>query len=333
MNTPPKNADAVDARRLLEWTTEGLPDSQKLEYWTDAVSSTLFEMGMITPVKRGFRSFVEAVSLDEIVVATLGGSQREAVRGKEYISRSNSHSFHILVDYVKPWILNWRGDMIRLEPGDMALSDTRYVHSGIYPEESLSGRHNIKLSPQWLGVWLREPDKMVGRRIPGDSGWGMALSTFLAQLTTRFALAPPLPPKLIVDHLGALLSLVESEFSPAEAPRATEIQQASKIADTIRQRSSELTLKAPDVAKAMGISERTLHRHLKAAGSTFSGLLLDSRVETARRMLESSHLRLLTTLEIGIRAGFGDPSHYVRVMHSRLGLAPGAYRKALVSGQ
>jgi AraC-like DNA-binding protein len=326
-----KAQETAEASRLVAWSTDGIPDCQRLEFWTDAVSSTLFEMGMATPVKHGFRSFVEAAPLDALVVIALGGSRREAIRGRENIARSSQFSFHILVDFTKPWILKWRGTPVRFEPGDIALTDTRYIHSGYYPEDSIAARHNIKLSPQWLGTWLRNPDRLVGRCIPGGSGWGRALSAFVAQLTPGFALAPPLAPKLLADQLGALLSLVESEQFPAPAAGPSQTRLASKIADTIRQRSSEISLAAQDVATALGVSERTLHRHLKAVCGTFGSYLQESRVDAARRMLESTHLRLLTTAEIGVRAGFGDPSHFARVMHARLGQSPGSYRKAFVS--
>ena len=49
-------------------------------------------------------------------------------------------------------------------------------------------------------------------------------------------------------------------------------------------------------------------------------------------MLESPHLRLLTTAEIGVRCGFGDPSHFTRVMRARLGQSPGSYRKSAMGG-
>ena len=317
---------------LLSWTTEGIPERQRLEFWTDAVSSALFEMDMATAVTRGFKSFVEAMPLDAIVVSALGGSQREAIRSNQYISRANQYSFHILVDYAKPWFLNWRGNLVRLEPGDIALSDTRFVHSGIYPQESVTARHNLKLSPQWLGTWLQSPEKMTGLRISGQAGWGRALSAYVAQLTPRLAMAPPLPAKLIADQLGALLGLVEAEIFSTRPSQQSELQLASKVMDVIRQRANEIALTAPAVALSLGISERTLHRHLKSVGNTFSNILQESRIDSAKRMLESVHLRLLTTAEIGFRSGFGDPSHFVRVMHRRLGQSPGNYRKAFMRG-
>ena len=128
------------APQRLVWTTAGVPDSQRLEYWTEAVSSALFAMGMSTPVKENFQSFVESAPLDALVVTSLGGTRREAIRGKEYIGRSNDYSLHILVDFTKPWILRWRGTAIEIAAGQIVLSDTRYVHSGIYPEDSATGR-------------------------------------------------------------------------------------------------------------------------------------------------------------------------------------------------
>jgi AraC-like DNA-binding protein len=88
-----------------------------------------------------------------------------------------------------------------------------------------------------------------------------------------------------------------------------------------------LELTAGDIARAFGVSPRTVHRILASYGETFGKKLMDARIEVATRMLESRLFARLTIAEIGRRAGFVDPSHFARVFRGSLGLTPSQYRR------
>ena len=95
-----------------------------------------------------------------------------------------------------------------------------------------------------------------------------------------------------------------------------------QVRDHIVQRCSETSLRAEDVASALNVSTRTLHRVLAACAETFGAMLIQARVDLAVRMLQSPLFDRLTTAEIGRRAGFSDASHFVKVLRSRTGQTP-----------
>jgi AraC-like DNA-binding protein len=101
-----------------------------------------------------------------------------------------------------------------------------------------------------------------------------------------------------------------------------------RIHDQIMQRCPEASLQAADVASAINVSKRTLHRALAACGETFGTMLIQSRVDLAARMLRSPLFDRLTTAEIGRRAGFSDASHFTKVMCRRTGQTPLQMRRA-----
>ncbi|MEO8366495.1 MAG: helix-turn-helix domain-containing protein, partial [Pseudoxanthomonas sp.] len=88
------------------------------------------------------------------------------------------------------------------------------------------------------------------------------------------------------------------------------------------QRCTEPALCAQEVAAALNISTRTLHRCLARCQQTFAGRLIEARVALATRMLESPLFRRLTTAEIGRRAGFTDASHFARSYRRASGFTP-----------
>lgn len=112
------------------------------------------------------------------------------------------------------------------------------------------------------------------------------------------------------------------------AHECDDIESGASALSCIRGRCSESELSAPDVANALAISPRTLHRTLAAYGETFGRKLIEARVEVAARMLGSRLFDRLTIAEVGRRAGFVDPSHFARMCRAHLGHTPAVLRQA-----
>lgn len=188
---------------------------------------------------------------------------------------------------------------------------------------------NIGFDPQWLSEWVPQTGTVIGRQFGADSRWAVALNTFIAALQPTAILNAPLPPRLIVDQLGALILLASS--GPDQV--ATHKHETSKplnerILDCIRSRCTESTLVAPQVAADLGISVRSLHRVLAAQNETFGFLLMKARIDIAVRQLSSPAFNRLTVAAIGRRCGFTDDSHFTRVFRRHVGVTPLALRRA-----
>lgn len=308
--------------------TDVVDVSQRLDYWIDTCSKALAPIVATSRETINFHCELTLASLDALDIIQARGSQQDSARTRECLAADVAHSYHLMVDYSSSWSLKWRGTEIHLRPGDLIITDSRYLHSGCYQNDCCV--LNIKMLPIWALTWLRHPDRIAGRLIARDAGWGTALSAFVAQISPCLAADAPLPPRLIAQNLGALLSLVEAEMFAQPAPVDVAHRQTRKrVADAVRQRSGEPGLTAVDVATMLGISERTLHRSLAGSGQTFAQMLVAQRMEQARRMLEAKHFDRLTTGEIGSRAGFADPSYFVRTATRHLGMTPARFRAAL----
>jgi AraC family transcriptional regulator, positive regulator of tynA and feaB len=101
-----------------------------------------------------------------------------------------------------------------------------------------------------------------------------------------------------------------------------------QVCDHVKQRCTETSLQAADIASSLNISKRTLHRALAACGETFGAMLIQARVDVASRMLQSPLFDRVTTAEIGRRAGFSDASHFTKVVRMRTGQTPLQIRRA-----
>jgi AraC-like DNA-binding protein len=212
----------------------------------------------------------------------------------------------------------------RMLPGDAVLVDSRrrYAFHLLQSADTLS----LELPTAWVESWLPDAGDHVARRIDGRTGWGSVLSHFVQQLSPDVAAEPPLPPALLTDQLGGLLSLAlgQGPSQPDEGGRAA---LRRRVLDATRERHAEPGLTAAGVARALGISERSLHRCLADGATTFATALTGFRMQVAQRMLGDARFDRLSVAEIGLRVGLTDASHFVRQSRRHLGHTPGELRR------
>lgn len=323
----PRAASTAPSAPVHRWSTDDVPEAQRLDYYADALTSAIDPMGVARRIEGRFDAEITATSLGPIDVIRGIGSAHACVRTARDVARSGERNFHLILNRSSSWQLAHRTP-VQLRPGDAVLLDARLGHhiDFLAPFDVV----HLKLPEAWLSRWLADPGQAAGRAIAGDAGWGRALSAFMAQLSPEAAAQPPLPATLIADQLGGLLALCAGEIGPSPTPSAR-IQRAlrDRIHECVVQRCTEFALVAADVATTLQVSPRTLHRCLAACSQTFGGMLMAARVELALRMLESPLLARLTTAEIGRRAGFSDASHFARVFRRHTGSTPAQVRLGL----
>ncbi len=304
---------------ILGWSTRNLPSAQVVDYAVHAIGAGLEPMSVEIPDPAGFDAALQCVVMGDVVVARGTGQSLRCTHARAEISRNSQRQYHIVLNRRSPWTLHHRGD-VALRADDAVVMDSAYGYDFTYP--SFDNAH-LQLSESWIRQWVRDPAMLAGRSILKDSPWGAALCSYLKVLTPEFMARGPLPASLLIDHLGALLALVAHDVgagAPA-LPRRDRVMR-ERILETLRQRCTEPGLTATDVAAVLGISLRTLHRHLASFRQTFGGALIGARIAVATRMLESRIFRHLTVAEIGRRAGFVDASHFTRAVRARTERTP-----------
>jgi AraC-like DNA-binding protein len=79
-----------------------------------------------------------------------------------------------------------------------------------------------------------------------------------------------------------------------------------------------------EVAEALGISTRTLHRKLKAEGVVFSDITDAHQHKQACALLRDARL---SVEEVAEQVGYSDVSNFTRAFRRWTGLTPAAFRK------
>ncbi len=83
-------------------------------------------------------------------------------------------------------------------------------------------------------------------------------------------------------------------------------------------------LQVSNLADILGVSERTLQRHLSKQGQSFSRIVDEARYQVASELLKNSGIKIA---EIAFMAGYQNPSHFSRAFRRLAGVSPIEYRK------
>lgn len=104
---------------------------------------------------------------------------------------------------------------------------------------------------------------------------------------------------------------------------------ARDFAGSIRQAIGSLLAGGyPDIrstAEAVGLSVRTLQRHLAASGESYSQLVEAVRLETCIDLMRNQDVRLV---DIAAELGYSDPGNFSRAFRRWTGTTPRAFRRA-----
>ena len=316
---------AVTNTVVQTWSTGCVPPAQRAAFYEDTCLTAMIPFALVRH-DAGFNASIEAVDLGGVSLMRCTGTAHSVRSDAPQIGRQTDACFNVVASRRGTWRLTHRGTQELLR--DVAT----FTDSRLSMQLDLLGDYdfvNLKLPLAWARQWIVDPTVLVGRRFTQESPWGRALTSFVCALTPESIVAAPLPARVVADQLGALLALVADEIAaPAAIPKRHDVALSQHIEDAIRQRCGELSLSAEVVANDLNISARTLHRHLASRSLTFGGVMQAARIAVAAGMLASVRFKRLTTAEIGLRAGFANPSHFARTFSKTIGCSPLKYRHA-----
>lgn len=113
--------------------------------------------------------------------------------------------------------------------------------------------------------------------------------------------------------------------------RLRETSPVSDLAGAIRQVVGTLLVDGyPDIARtaqAVGLSVRTLQRHLAAAGESYSHLVDEARYQACMRLMHDGEARLA---DIACELGYADQANFTRAFRRWTGQPPRAFRSQIV---
>lgn len=132
---------------------------------------------------------------------------------------------------------------------------------------------------------------------------------------------------LILSRDATLKKLLEGQCQAA-LPQTNEVE---NLVEMVRHLLCQQLVEPPNVAQLaqqLNLSERSLKRHLQQAGTSYSAILIDVRVESAIQYLQQSSL---SVSDISYRLGYASPSTFKNKFKQWTGKTPKQVRLAKTS--
>ena len=136
-----------------------------------------------------------------------------------------------------------------------------------------------------------------------------------SHLSRAVADADPLLHRLLLDNARVAIA-------------ATDPMLHTDVRQTIRLLMGQQCSRG-EVARSLGMHERTLGRRLQASGTTFQRLLDETRLDMARQLLRDTRAPVS---RIAAALGYGDPTVFTRAFARWAGQTPSQFRAELAGG-
>ena len=228
-----------------------------------------------------------------IVITQLNGIRQYVQNGAEVVLRPGDST---VIDSARPWSSCCTADCVRL-----------YLRVPRWAMENRLRTRNIPIAK-----------RISGRTIPGAT-----LSRLLLSLYKNADWMKDEELSLALDtYFETLAACITGEkallHSAADLSR--------RILQFIDTHLSEPMLGPAEVAAAMGISVRHLHRVFSASGTTLGDYVRLQRLEQCRLDLANPVLQSRTITDIAFCHGFSDAAHFSHLFRQYFGISARAFR-------
>src|SRR5262249_27205095 len=172
------------------------------------------------------------------------------------------------------------------------------------------------------------PEDYCGRRCPTNAGAGLLAKGMIVSL---FEHADEIPPAQLAEFGESMVDMVALAFVACFAvPGGAVVQSATSVRwahlaraqRLIDSRLADTSLGPPNIAAALGVSERYLAKIFELSGETVGGWIRERRLAWALHALESPSFARHSIGAIAYAAGFADVTHFSHAFRRRYGINP-----------
>lgn len=306
--------------------SDDFPPREALAAWAaitwDAVMPTSFGLvGTDT-----FRGQFRALQLGPANATAMTYRSLRSTRTPKLIRMSDPECVQAVLARSGRHVLEQNRTYLALRPDDIAFFDSSRPFDSWADGEALL----LQVPRALLPVPEAHLDRMLCRRLRGDSGAGRLLAGFLTHLAEDgTCYGPHDGPRLgavAVDLVSAVLAhhMDDNSTVPAGSRQKTLFL---RVTTFIQARLGDADTNAETVAAAHHVSVRSLHRLFQQNGVSVRAWIRDQRLERCRRDLIDPMNSHVPIGAIASRWGFPRHADFTRAFRARYGITPRDFRE------
>jgi AraC-like DNA-binding protein len=306
----------------LQITTDGVPERDRLELWTDAIFSTLaISVQPLANTDGPYQGRFSARSSGSLLNCSFDSDGFRATRQNREIAYRQWDGYRVYREFSAGVQFTIAGQDVVSSAGDLLIADAdapfEAVPADRYTDESWL------LPKALLEPHLPALGRPLVKRLSGHSGVNALAECYLDALTQNWDSISEATMGSVADTLARLIGIA-CGTEAAEQPGAV---LAGRLVEARRYIDLHLTdreLSPTNVAASLSISVRALHLLFEPTGISFSRYVLRRRLEECRAALLASPTR--PVIDIAFAWGFSSLSAFYRAFQAAFGIAPGDMR-------
>lgn len=318
---------AVPSRQSA-WNTVGVRPHEQFAYYREAICQAFMNLTPEPAAAPGFPASVKHVRLGTAAINHVSFPEHVVRRSAADIAASDRSCFYLNLKLAGRCRIQQDGRVISLSPGQVGIFDS---------DRQFALLHDRGPQLRVASFWV--PAEVLRERLPASFDVAAARLSddpYVGHLIAETARALSDGALRMTEDEGvrlfrALIELVAvslSRRSRAGAAESESLADATALAvkRAIHRRVREPGLAVADVAGAVGISERYVHKLLARSGSSFTEYLIAHRLDGAARDLADPAMADRAIGAIAFDWGFSDLSHFTRRFKQRFGCRPRDWR-------
>jgi AraC-like DNA-binding protein len=304
--------------------------ADRFEWFSEMVSGGLMPIALRTDEVRGFHGEAAGLDLCGVSVSRFAYSHLRSRRTQTLIRQGDPEQYQLaLVTEGSMWISQRNGES-RLFSNDLVLWDTsRPLDSSTAPGSEVTEALVLQVPKSLMPLRDDRVDRLLARRIPGDTGMGAILAQFLTTLTLH-------GPDCSQHDLGPLgatavdlaaVCLAQQLGAVNEAPGECRAQAVLRRIDAfIDQNLGDVELDPRSIAEHHHLSLRSLHALFADRPETVAAYIRRRRLERCRDDLGDPRKATVPVQAVAARWGFASATVFSRAFRAAFGMSPTEYR-------
>ncbi len=296
---------------------------ESFPYWREIICDEFIQLECERKEAGPFNGELRGgVSIGDLRFAEVISDPQKVLRSKHQISQALEEDFLISFQVSNKGMVKQNGRVAILNPGSFALYDSTQPYSLTFDERF----HQlvVQMPKKVLSRHLMNPEQYTAIPIAGTTGLGAILTNLifsLAQEVNNLQQAP-------ADLSESLVNMIAMAFS--SSVMLEQVGGNSLVQESIRQRIRLYIdnsfcnpgLNNGQIAKAMGISNRYLHKLFQNESETIHTRIINQRLERAARLLADPTYVGHSIESIAYSVGFSSAAHFSRSFKKRYGISP-----------
>jgi AraC-like DNA-binding protein len=322
MATDPGRGGAWGAVVSTILSTDGVAPGEREAFWRQALSETFVPMTVGVATGDRFGGCIRSDWIGRLMVAEVASTAQDVQRTAREISRTDAEYLQLGTVYRGAARVAQDGREAVLGAGDFAVVETTRPFRWTFDGDWEVGAFTLPRAS--VGLSEAESRLLCARRLDGQAGVTGVVSRFLRDLASNADhLSGAQSERVLADLTDLVVTLLGDWVDDSEVVRSS-LQRALmvRVKDYIDRRLADPTLGPAEIAAAVSISPRYLHKLFAAEQRSVGQYVRGLRLERCRRDLLDPRLADRSIAAIAFGWGFGDLSGFNRAFRATFGATP-----------